>query len=102
MVGVFFCRLSLIVVVVVVALLTAHRSRNFFKSSFILIENPSNMPEAEGGIFSGVGILEQQQALFLVQATIILGLCRALGVFGQYLKQPPVIFEVIGEPSLLY
>lgn len=55
------------------------------------------MAHEEGGIFSGVGILDQPQALFLVQATIILGLCRALGVCGQYLKQPPVIFEVIGK-----
>ena len=52
---------------------------------------------SEGGIFSGVGVLEQQLSLFLVQATIILGMCRALAVFGQYSKQPPVIFEIIGK-----
>ena len=34
--------------------------------------------------------------LFLVQATIIIGVTRFLSLFGTYLRQPRVIFEVIG------
>lgn len=50
----------------------------------------------EGGILSGVGPLSDTLNLFLVQAVIILGICRILGLMGSYLGQPKVIFEIIG------
>lgn len=50
----------------------------------------------EGGIYSGVDILEDPLSLFLVQATIIYGACRGLSLLGAYLKQPTVTFEIIG------
>ena len=50
----------------------------------------------EGGILSGVGPLEDVLALFFVQAVIIMGICRGLSIFGGYLRQPTVIFEIIG------
>ncbi len=34
--------------------------------------------------------------VFLVQAVIIIAICRALAVVGHYLKQPKVIFEIVG------
>ncbi len=34
--------------------------------------------------------------VFLVQAVVIISICRALAVMGHYLKQPKVIFEIIG------
>lgn len=45
---------------------------------------------------SGVPILEDKLSLFFVQATIILGITRSLSIMGTYLKQPKVIFEIIG------
>ncbi len=49
----------------------------------------------EGGVLSGVGELTDPLWLFFVQAVIIIGFSRALGLFGTYLKQPKVIFEII-------
>lgn len=46
------------------------------------------------GIYSGVDPLAEAISLFLVQATIIIGLCRFLGFIGYYLRQPPVVFEI--------
>ena len=50
----------------------------------------------EGGVLSGVAPLEDPVALFLVQAVIIISMCRVLSLLGVYLRQPSVIFEVIG------
>lgn len=50
----------------------------------------------EGGILSGVEPLSDVLALFFVQAVIIMGICRGLSIFGGYLRQPTVIFEIIG------
>jgi len=49
----------------------------------------------EGGVLSGYGELSDSLSLFFVQATIILGFCRTLGLLGTYLNQPKVIFEII-------
>ena len=51
---------------------------------------------SEGGVVSGVSVLSDPLGLFLVQAIIIIAISRLLSVFGSYLKQPLVIFEVIG------
>eukprot|EP01041_Mallomonas_annulata_P014007 gene14007-29828_t len=51
---------------------------------------------AEGGILSGIEPLYDPLSLFLVQAVIIIGITRALSFLGGILKQPRVIFEVIG------
>jgi Kef-type K+ transport system membrane component KefB len=48
------------------------------------------------GIFNHVDPLQDEINLFLVQTVIIIGMCRFLGIFGSYLKQPRVIFEIIG------
>lgn len=50
----------------------------------------------QGGILSSVPILDDHLSLFFVQATIILGITRSLSFLGTYLKQPKVIFEIIG------
>eukprot|EP00981_Chlorochromonas_danica_P002953 scaffold601_cov170-Ochromonas_danica.AAC.14 len=50
----------------------------------------------QGGILSGVPILEEHLSRFFVQATIILGITRVLAFSGFYLKQPRVVFEIIG------
>jgi Kef-type K+ transport system membrane component KefB len=50
----------------------------------------------QGGILSGIPIMEDHLSRFFVQATIILGVCRVLSTFGTYIKQPKVIFEIIG------
>ena len=50
----------------------------------------------EGGILSGVPPLMDTLNLFLVQAIIVLAMCRALGLLGSYFKQPKVIFEIVG------
>lgn len=49
-----------------------------------------------GGIFSNTPPLEDHLSRFLVQAAIIIGFCRTLSIIGSYLKQPRVIFEIIG------
>lgn len=49
------------------------------------------------GVFSGVDALKDPFSLFLVQCVIILTVCRFLGVLGASLKQPKVIFEIIGQ-----
>ena len=48
------------------------------------------------GILSGYGPLQDPINLFLVQSVIIIGMCRAISLLGMYVKQPSVIFEVIG------
>jgi Kef-type K+ transport system membrane component KefB len=48
------------------------------------------------GIYGGTGPLTHAISLFFVQATLIIGLCRFLGLAKFYLKQPTVIFEIIG------
>jgi Kef-type K+ transport system membrane component KefB len=48
------------------------------------------------GIYNGEGPLAQHLGLFFVQATIIIGFCRFIGLAGQYLRSPPVVFEIIG------
>lgn len=50
----------------------------------------------EGGILSGYGPLQDPLSLFLVQAVVILTICRLLGLLGAYFRQPKVIFEIIG------
>jgi Kef-type K+ transport system membrane component KefB len=50
----------------------------------------------EGGILSGVGYFEDPLWIFLVQATIIISICGVLGLLGRFMKQPKVIFEIIG------
>lgn len=47
------------------------------------------------GVLSGGDPLSDTLSLFLVQATIIIGLGRFLSTLGYYLKQPQVIFEII-------
>ena len=49
-----------------------------------------------GGIYTGEYVLATVIELFLVQAVIIIATCRALSVTGYYLRQPTVIFEIIG------
>lgn len=49
-----------------------------------------------GGVLAGHGALEDVLSLFLVQSIIIIAICRALSIIGQYFKQPKVIFEIIG------
>jgi Kef-type K+ transport system membrane component KefB len=77
---------------------------SFVKSSVIWLTNSWNIPQttfhrllsAGTGIFNGTDPLEAEINLFLVQATIIIGICRVLGVMGSYIHQPKVIFEIIG------
>jgi Kef-type K+ transport system membrane component KefB len=47
-------------------------------------------------VLGGADILASTIDLFLVQAVIIIALTRILAVAGVYLKQPRVIFEVVG------
>jgi len=51
-----------------------------------------------GGVISGQDELDPLDHLnvFLVQAVVILSICRALGFAGTYLGQPKVIFEIVG------
>ena len=56
---------------------------------------------SEGGVLSGYGELSDPLSLFFVQATIILGFCRVLGLLGTYLNQPKVIFEIIAGVLLV-
>ena len=51
---------------------------------------------SEGGILSGIDPLHESLSLFFVQAVVIIGITRTLSLLGAYLKQPRVIFEVIG------
>ena len=50
----------------------------------------------EGGYFGHVPVMHDVLARFLVQATIIIAICRGLSVLGSFLNQPRVIFEIIG------
>jgi Kef-type K+ transport system membrane component KefB len=52
--------------------------------------------DTEDGVIDGVDPLLNSLSLFFVQATIIIGICRALSLVGTYLNQPRVIFEIIG------
>jgi len=54
------------------------------------------MPAEGAGILQHVDPLSETLSLFFVQATIIIGITRILALLGVYLKQPRVIFEVIG------
>ena len=40
--------------------------------------------------------VSHETPLWLVQAIIIIGITRTLSLFGEYVKQPRVIFEIIG------
>ncbi|KAJ3125918.1 K(+)/H(+) antiporter [Nowakowskiella sp. JEL0407] len=51
---------------------------------------------AEGTILAGANPLQDQLALFLLQALLIIIFARVLGVILSYLGQPTVIAEVIG------
>lgn len=51
---------------------------------------------SEGGILSGTEPLSDTLSLFFVQTVIIMGICRGLSIFGGILRQPTVIFEIIG------
>jgi hypothetical protein len=57
-----------------------------------------HLSSASIGVLSGNSPLAEDIGLFMVQVVIILSICRALGILGTYLKQPKVIFEIIGEP----
>lgn len=48
------------------------------------------------GIFDHTPTLGSELNLFWVQATIIMSMCRALSLCGAYLRQPAVIFEIVG------
>lgn len=48
------------------------------------------------GILSGADPLSEEIDVFLVQAIIIIGMCRFFSFFGSYLKQPRVVFEILG------
>jgi len=48
------------------------------------------------GVLSGEYYLADPLSLFFVQAIIIISICRFLSIIGIYLKQPRVIFEIIG------
>jgi Kef-type K+ transport system membrane component KefB len=50
----------------------------------------------EGGIISGVPVLADPFNQFLVQATVIIAMCGALALVGKIVKQPKVIFEIVG------
>jgi cytochrome c oxidase assembly factor CtaG len=62
-----------------------------------LTEHMNHRALSEGGILSGIGALEESFSLFMVQVVIILSICRVLALLGLYLKQPRVIFEIIGK-----
>ena len=51
---------------------------------------------SEGGVLSGHAPLDDFTSKFFVQVVIIVGLCRGLAIIGQKLRQPAVIFEIIG------
>ena len=51
----------------------------------------------ELSVIDGGDPLADVVSLWLVQTVIILSICRILGVLGTYIKQPKVIFEIIGE-----
>lgn len=50
----------------------------------------------EGGVISGIPPLLSPLSQFLVQAVIIIGMCRSLALVGAYFGQPRVIFEIVG------
>lgn len=56
----------------------------------------SRLLSTGGGILSGQDVLENELSRFLVQAVIIIGICRGIGFVASFLKQPQVIFEIIG------
>ncbi len=49
------------------------------------------------GVLQGQGPLVDDLNMFLVQAVIIIAICRVLSLLGTYLNQPKVIFEIIGN-----
>lgn len=51
---------------------------------------------SDTGVLSGEYYLADPLSLFFVQAIIIISICRFLSILGIYLKQPRVIFEIIG------
>ncbi|KAG1437320.1 hypothetical protein G6F56_013165 [Rhizopus delemar] len=57
------------------------------------------MPTSQAGVFAGMNPASFNSSdpivLFIIQATIILGLCRIIAIPLGYLKQPRVISEVI-------
>lgn len=59
------------------------------------------LSSSQGGVLSGVPALEESLSLFFVQATIILGITRFLSLLGSYIRQPRVIFEIIGKRSFI-
>eukprot|EP01035_Chromulina_nebulosa_P023072 gene23072-29896_t len=61
-----------------------------------LSDHLSRLLSSGSGILSGYGPLVDDLNLFLVQAVIIIAMCRSIGIIGFYLKQPSVIFEIIG------
>ena len=60
---------------------------------------------SEGGILSSIAPLSDGLSIFLVQSTIILALTSTIGMLGPILKQPRVIFDILGGiilgPSVL-
>mmetsp|Transcript_10441 Transcript_10441/g.9367 ORF Transcript_10441/g.9367 Transcript_10441/m.9367 type:complete len:668 (-) Transcript_10441:985-2988(-) len=61
-----------------------------------LTDHVSRSLSTGSGILSGFDPLADELNLFLVQAVIIIAICRSIGIIGYYLKQPSVIFEIIG------
>lgn len=47
-------------------------------------------------IFPSISVLNSAISLLFIQIVIILSVCRTLAVFGHYLHQPIVVFEIIG------
>lgn len=47
------------------------------------------------GVFGTNILTVDLLARFLVQSTIIIGLCSVLGMFGKWLNQPRVVFEIV-------
>eukprot|EP01038_Epipyxis_sp_PR26KG_P007886 gene7886-10702_t len=69
---------------------------DFINSWLTFVAGHANRQLNEGGYFSDVPIMEDTLSRFLVQATIIIAVCRVLSILGFQLGQPRVIFEIVG------
>lgn len=61
-----------------------------------LFEGISRVLTANGGVFNDVPVLEDPLHRFFVQAIFIIAICRGLALLAYPLKQPAVIWEIIG------
>jgi Kef-type K+ transport system membrane component KefB len=54
------------------------------------------MSDSGGSIIPTMSVLDVSFSLFLLQLVLILSTCRLLSVVGQYIRQPGVVFEIVG------